>query len=106
MKRVYDLTLSEMDFVALCQRMDTEECLMEPGMSNDAKLEMDLRLSLFRNGFVYAMHEFEGRVTTSGEGTHRVRMNDSNYACGYSTGSTFAELAMEQYRQQLMGVTK
>lgn len=102
MKRVHDVVASELDFIRLTERLERERS-MSTEMTEDAKLEVDLRLSLFRNGFDYAMTEQSGWETSRQIAQHREAMSDADYACGYSTGSTCREQALSQYRQALLG---
>ncbi len=105
---VYDVTASEVDFLKLCMRLDTQEGGMPTemdAMEPDAvtRVEVELRLSLFRNGFAYAMEEMMGAETRAHVALHPNFMNNSDYAAGYSTGSTVAEEALSQYSKILRG---
>lgn len=101
-KTVYDVTASEMDFIRLCERLGTEECIMTDAQDPEGmtKMELDLRLSLFREGFKRACDEMFSRSVISNTA---MKMNDGDFAAGYSCGSTIAEQAMENYRQMLIG---
>jgi hypothetical protein len=112
-KLVYDVTLSEMDFVALCQRLGTEEHIMatemdsqEQGQDAMSRMELNLRLSLFMEGFVYGVNDAKRIQSPERQRAHMNALNDADYAAGFSAGSTCVEQAMELYRQQLAGVAR
>lgn len=108
-KYVHDVTASELDFMRLCERLGTKEDVMATEM--DAmeidpmtRIEVDLKLSLFRNGFGAAVGDMTDASYKVGDAEmHRRMMNDADYAAGYSAGSTCAEKALELYRAALEG---
>ena len=102
MKRVYDVTASELDFIRLTERLGTEERMTD--MSPATQLEMDLRLSMFRQGFAWGVRESVGGfVEVRLMERHQAAMSDADYACGYSMGSSVAEQALQNYRAALEG---
>lgn len=62
------------------------------------KLERDLQLSLYRDGFLYGLHEAMG-AGYKGPTLH----NDADWACGYSHGSSVGLQALSGYRDFLDG---
>lgn len=67
------------------------------------KMELDLRLSLFREGLRQGFNEMSGNAPMSNPLALSKKLNDADWAHGYSIGSRIAELAMENYRQMLLG---
>ena len=102
MKCVHDVTASECDFLRLCERLGTERS-MSTEMTEDAKLEVALRLSLYRNGFAYGVKEATSLVLFSQRQEHKHCLNDADYAAGYSAGSVVAEQAIQGYHAALEG---
>jgi len=73
-------------------------------MNSAASLELGLRLSLFRQGFAWGVRESVGGfVEIRLMERHQATMSDSDYAAGYSMGSSVAEQALQNYRQLLTG---
>lgn len=107
-KVVHDVVASELDWIRLCERLGTEECIMTEMDAQDpegmTKMELNLRLSLFRQGFAWGVREVAGgHVDPRLTERHQAAMSDADYAQGYSTGSTLAEKALEQYAYALRG---
>ncbi len=93
-KRVYDVTCSEADWLRLTERLGNDMGHIE----NTTKLERELRLSLYRDGFLYGIHEAMN-AGYKGPTCH----NDSDWAAGYSHGSTIGQQALSQYENYLEG---
>jgi hypothetical protein len=69
-----------------------------------SKIERELKTSLFMSGFRRGVAEM---MDETGEGTTWNKIprliNDSDWAAGYSAGSTVSQQALEMYRAQLDG---
>ena len=99
-KRVYDVTASEMDWLRLTERMGTDMKKVDTANRPDptTQLERDLRLSLYRDGFLYGIHESMD-AKYKGPTMH----SDADWAAGYSHGSTIGLQALSGYRNYLEG---
>lgn len=101
MKVVHDVVASELDWIRLTERLETERS-MSTEMTEDAKLEVDLRLSLFREGLRIGVTEVTSNPCIAGLRFVK-NFDDADWAAGYSAGSVVAEQALSQYRAALVG---